>query len=792
VERVRWRDADESRRAALLRRPALKGAASREAVRAIVESVRTGGDAALRELTRRLDGADLPGFEVSAREREAAFDAVSPARREAMRAAVVHLERFHAKQGLRESDVETLPGVRCGRVVRPVARIGLYAPGGTAPLSSTVLMLGVPARLAGCPLRILCSPPRRDGSIDPHILLAAALAGVERIFKAGGAQAVAAMAYGTETVPKVDKIFGPGNAWVTAAKTLVAEDPDGAAIDMPAGPSEVLVVADADADPALVASDLLSQAEHGPDSQVVLVATASSFVDAVERELSRQLESLPRAAIVRGSLAHAVLVEVSDAREAMEVSNRYAPEHLILQTRDAGNLVRQVTNAGSVFVGPWSPESAGDYASGTNHVLPTYGHARALSGLSVEAFQKTVTVQELTGDGLARLTPVVEALAEMEGLEAHRRAVSLRRERLPAASAVEEGTPARLARATVRTLEPYRSARSIASGAPILLDANESAQSPLPGRPRLNRYPPPQPQDLMARLATLYGTDPAHLVVGRGTDDLIDWLVRAFCEAREDAIVVCPPTYGVYSIAAGIQGAAVREVPLGPPPRFRVDVASVLAAVGPSEKLVFVCSPNNPTGGLVDDAAIRALAEGLDGRALLVLDEAYVEFSSSRGWAPQAGRIASLVVLRTLSKAFGLAGARCGAGIMHPEVADLIHRVRAPYPLSAPSIETAMSVLDDAGIGAARARAVSTVQERERLAAGLRGLGGVREVYPSDANFLLVRFDDAGAVVRACRAAGIVVRDRSGERGLAGCVRITVGTPAENDSLLRVLAGTRE
>ncbi|MDH3849115.1 MAG: histidinol dehydrogenase, partial [Gammaproteobacteria bacterium] len=303
---------------------------------------------------------------------------------------------------------------------------GLYVPAGTAPLPSAAVMLAVPAIIAGCVTRIVCTPPRPDGRADPAVVVAAARAGITDIFKIGGAQAIAAMAYGTASVDKVDKIFGPGNAWVTCAKSVVSSDPDGAAIDMPAGPSEVMVIADGSASAEFVASDLLSQAEHGVDSQVVLVTTSGRLADAVEEQLAQQLQSLSRAEIARGSLQHARMVIVDDLEMAVEVSNRYAPEHLILQCNDARALLPAIRNAGSVFVGQWTPESVGDYCSGTNHVLPTYGYARSYSGLSLDQFMRGMTVQELTRDGLAGLSGTVVTLAGLEGLDAHASAVTRR------------------------------------------------------------------------------------------------------------------------------------------------------------------------------------------------------------------------------------------------------------------------------------------------------------------------------------------------------------------------------
>jgi histidinol dehydrogenase len=369
---------------------------------------------------------DLEDLRVSSEEAAAAFASLEPAAIEAIDVAIRNVKRFHEAQMPADVVVETMPGVRCERVSRAIDAVGLYVPAGTAPLPSAAVMLAVPAVIAGCDTRIVCTPPRPDGRADPAVVVAASRAGVTDIFKIGGAQAVAAMAYGTASVPKVAKIFGPGNAWVTCAKSIVAADPDGAAIDMPAGPSEVLVIGDETASAEFVASDLLSQAEHGTDSQVVLVTTSEELADAVEAEVTAQLETLSRADIARGSLQHARVLVVDDLDTAVDVSNRYAPEHLILQCRDARSLLPAIRNAGSVFVGEWTPESVGDYCSGTNHVLPTYGYARSYSGLGLDQFLRGMTVQELTRDGLAGLSDAVVTLAGLEGLDAHASAVTRR------------------------------------------------------------------------------------------------------------------------------------------------------------------------------------------------------------------------------------------------------------------------------------------------------------------------------------------------------------------------------
>lgn len=422
-----WKELDAAARQAVLRRPALADdAALTESVRTIVARVRRDGDAALRALTAEHDGIELDALEVTAAELDAAEARLSDTQRDAIRTAAGNIEAFHAAQLPRDIDIETTPGVRCERVSRPLRRVGLYVPAGSAPLPSTALMLGIPARLAGCPTRILCSPVRRDGGVDPAVLFAARVAGVERVFKLGGAQAIAAMAYGTQTVPKVDKVFGPGNTWVTEAKAQVDADPAGAARDFPAGPSEVLVVADATARPDFVAADLLSQAEHGPDSQVLLVTTSPALAEAVAAAVAIQLEALGRASIARAALAHSCIVVVDDLDVAMDVVNSYGPEHLLLQIVEPRRWLPEVQAAGSVFLGPWAAESIGDYCSGTNHVLPTYGYAHRHSSLGVTDFMRSMTVQELSRAGLQAIGPTAETLASLEGLDAHARAVTLR------------------------------------------------------------------------------------------------------------------------------------------------------------------------------------------------------------------------------------------------------------------------------------------------------------------------------------------------------------------------------
>ncbi|WP_338463705.1 histidinol dehydrogenase [Franconibacter daqui] len=420
---IDWNNCDSAQQRALLTRPAISASESvTRTVADILDNVKARGDAALREYSAKFDKTDVTALKVTAEEINAAEARLGEEIKEAMAVAVANIETFHLAQRLPTVDIETMPGVRCQQVTRPVASVGLYIPGGSAPLFSTVLMLATPARLAGCAKVVLCSPP----PIADEILYAAKLCGVQEVFNAGGAQAIAALAFGSETVLKVDKIFGPGNAYVTEAKRQVSQRLDGAAIDMPAGPSEVLVIADSGATPDFVASDLLSQAEHGPDSQVILLTPDREMAQAVAEAVERQLAALPRAETARQALSASRIIVARDLAQCVEISNQYGPEHLIIQTRNARELVERITSAGSVFLGDWSPESAGDYASGTNHVLPTYGYTATCSSLGLADFQKRMTVQELSMQGFASLAKTIETLAAAEQLTAHKNAVTLR------------------------------------------------------------------------------------------------------------------------------------------------------------------------------------------------------------------------------------------------------------------------------------------------------------------------------------------------------------------------------
>ena len=776
--------------AALQQRPAAAEAPQVAArVRAIFEQVRAGGDAALRQLAAELDKATIVELLVSEAEFAAAAAQVPAALQAAIRQAKANIEAFHTAQREPEIRLETMPGVACSRRSVPVQRVGLYVPGGSAPLFSTLLMLGVPARLAGCPEVVVCTPPQSDGSVSPVILFVAQLLGIDKVVKSGGAQAVAALALGTDSVPAVDKIFGPGNRYVTAAKQLAAAE-FGVAIDMPAGPSEVLVIADASANPVFVAADLLSQAEHGPDSQVVVLSSSRAVLDAVQVEVLRQLATLPRREVAAQALDNSRAILLPDTAAMLAFSNQYAPEHLILAVDEAETLAAQVTNAGSVFLGHLTPEAVGDYASGTNHTLPTSGYARQYSGVSLDSFVKKITFQRLSPAGLQAIGPVVEIMAEAEGLAAHARAVTMRLAALaakgtavPNESAESVNSYVGLIRPSVERMQAYSSARDEFEGlAPVMLDANENSLGSV-GPDDFSRYPDPHQRAIKADLAKIKGVAPDQIFLGNGSDEAIDLLVRLTCTPGQDSIIICPPTYGMYEVAANLNDVRVERLPLTADFQLPANSTAVLAAS--RAKLVFLCSPNNPTGNLLAQEVIETILANF--RGLVIVDEAYADFADAPSWITRLAEFPRLVVMQTFSKAWGLAGLRLGVAYASSTLIGYLNKIKPPYNISAATQQHALAALANARqLPEMRA---ALLQGREWLGQQLPQLPIVEHIFPSDANFLLVRFNvDATAVYDALSSRGIVVRNRTSQPGCAGCLRLSVGTAAENALVVQALA----
>ena len=765
---------DRSRWAALAERVTAENPKIEARVRVIIDRVRQGGDEALKAISKEIDGFTQESLKVSEAEIEEACKAIDPKVKAAIDRAYDNIYAFHKAEVPQRIEVQTAPGVTCIQKPVPIGSVGLYIPGGTAPLFSTVLMLGVPSLIAGCPRRTLCTPVGSSGRICPELLYSAWKCGIRDIWKIGGAQAIAAMAYGTESIPKADKIFGPGNRYVTTAKQLVSGRC--ASIDMPAGPSEVMVLADSQASPVFVAADLLSQAEHGRDSQAILACTDEAFAHKVFDEVQRQAALLPRIEMVEGSLKSSRLIVFDDEETLLEFADFYAPEHLIISMADAEEVAERITAAGSVFIGNYTPESAGDYASGTNHTLPTSSWARSCSGVNIDSFIRKMTLQKITPDGLRGLSDTIIDMAEAEGLQAHANAVKVR---IAAARADEGGSGsaadrlAGLVRANISALEPYSTARDEFKGkADTLLDANES-----PFENGFNRYPDPRQAQLKERISAIKGQPVERIFIGNGSDEAIDLLYRIFCEPGRDNVAAIVPTYGMYGVCAQINDVEYRQVSLGAD--FSLDSEALLAATDSRTKLIFICSPNNPTGNAFDRAQIIDIASRFKG--IVVVDEAYSDFSS-KGTMLGCG-LDNVVILQTLSKARGMAGLRLGLAFAEPRIISLMSSVKYPYNISRAAMDQALALLQEPIDGQVEA----ILSERARLCAALPGFAMVRKVWPSEANFLLVQFDDPDSVYDSLLGKGIIVRKRNSIKGCEGCLRITIGTADENDRLIKEL-----
>ena len=751
-------------------------------VRTILERIRQGGDEALRAITTEIDGRCPESLQVSEAEFTEAEAMVSDELKSAIRQAASNISAFHKAQQTPAVDVYTMPGVHCRRRVLPIRRVGLYIPGGSAPLFSTILMLALPAQIAGCEEIVLCTPcDRTTGKVNPVVLYTAQLCGVRTIYKLGGAQAIAAMAYGTESIARVFKIFGPGNRYVTKAKQMVSAQ--GTAIDMPAGPSEVMIMADDSARPDFVAADFLSQAEHGPDSQSLLVCRSQEFAEQVNAEIARQLALLPRADIATRSLANSRIVVFDDIDTMVAFANAYASEHLIIAMDDAWAVADRITAAGSIFVGHYSPESAGDYASGTNHTLPTMGLASAYSGIGLDSFMHAITYQELSQEGLNSLSNTIIRMAEAEGLDAHANAVKVR-----VASEGSENTESsnfqfsifnsqlNNVRPNIAALKPYSTARDEYKGSiGIYLDANEN-----PFDNGYNRYPSTAlKEQVRSAIAQKKGVNPARLFLGNGSDEAIDLLFRIFCRPGIDNIVSIAPTYGMYSVCAAINDIECREVMLGED--FSLPVEALLSATDMQSKLLFVCSPNNPTANAFPREQLISLLSRFPG--IVVVDEAYIDFSSVPSMVELIDQYPNLIVLQTLSKAYGLAGLRMGLAFAEERIIRLFEQVKYPYNIGTDTLALALRLLATD----ITPQVQTLIAERERVAAALTELPYIEKVYPSDANFLLVKTARPRELYDYLIARELIVRDRSRTPGCEGTLRITIGTPEENNKLIEEL-----
>jgi histidinol dehydrogenase len=758
------------------------------AVAEVLADVGTRGDAALFDLARRFDRVELDALEVP---RAAWYDALQKlpaAVRAALEQAADAIARFHRAQLPAPLELEVRPGVRLGRRADPLTRVGVYAPGGRAAYPSSVLMGVVPARVAGVGEVVVCSPPGPDGLPPVAVLAACAIGGADRLYALGGAGAVAALAYGTGSVPRVHKVVGPGNAYVTEAKRQLTGT---VAIDCPAGPSEILVLADASADADLIAAELVAQAEHDPDAAAVLVTTESAHLETVSSALARQVVDAPRRVIIAAALAaRGGILLAASVDEALAFAERYAPEHLLLLTADPASLLPRVRAAGTVFLGPDSSVAFGDYVTGANHVLPTGGLARAYSGLSTLDFLRWTTYQSIDRTGAAALAEAAAVLAEAEGLPGHAAAARLRGGGGPG-NGVGNGTRTAVGirfRETLRDIHPYDPGRL---PTPVDLSDNtnlfgvaRSAREVLSALPAaaITRYPSVYATTLKAALARLHGIGTENVTTGCGSDDVIDSALRAFLEPGE-RVAYPAPTFGVIPMFARMNAAEPHAVPLGHD--FALDAEPLVAA---GAAVTYLCRPNNPTGTAFERSAVAAVL----GRAagVVLVDEAYADFADDDvlDLVLASDRAVSL---RTFSKAYGLAGLRIGYAVGPTSLIAEIEKSRGPYKVSGPAEAAAVAVLARdmdrvrEGIGLVR-------ENRARLAEALGGRG-VR-CWPSACNFVLVQVPDglggAAALAGALRARGVAVRAFPTLPQAGDCIRVTVGPWAAMAAFLDALDAT--
>jgi histidinol dehydrogenase len=740
---------------------------------AIIKRVRREGDAALYDLALELDGVRLESLEVAPVLIRRALARLSPALRAAMERSAANIAAAHRAFSPRPAQVETEPGVIVGRRADPLGAVGVYAPGGRAAYPSSVLMGAVPARVAGVRTVILCSPPGHDGLPAPAVLAAAALAKVDRVFALGGAGAIAAMAFGTRTVPSVDRIVGPGNSYVAEAKLQVVGN---VGIDSPAGPSELLVIADDSADAATVAREALAQAEHDPLAAVVVVTIGEAMAREVERELCSRIGSQSRAAIIAQSLeSRGALLWCESLAEAIAFSNRYAPEHLLLAVRDPESALDDVRNAGSVFLGCRSSVAFGDYMTGANHVLPTGGAARAYSGLSTLDFMRWTTYQRVAPDAAARLARDTAVFAQAEGLTGHAEAAEGqggKAESREQRAGTTRSSARRIGARRFEGMEAYDPRRE-----PCAVDLSDNTN--LWGAPpaaaralrdfaesEITRYPAVYAGRLKEALAEYAGVRREEIVTGCGSDDVLDSALRALAEPGE-SVAVAEPTFAMASIFARMNGLEVRSVRLTG--RLGLDADALLAT---GARIIYICSPNNPTGNAFARESIERVIRAAPG--VVILDEAYAEFMGE-GFLRAAPSYENLLVVRTLSKAFGLAGARVGYAAGSAALVSAVEKSRGPYKVSASAERAALAVLrDDRDWIAGRIDEVRA--NRDRFVAALERLG--LAPLASDANFVLVPVRDAAALslrLRRHDGSGVAVRPFVALPGIGDAVRITIG-----------------
>jgi histidinol dehydrogenase len=731
----------------------------------IIARVRGEGDCALRALARSLDGVELQSLEVDAARVQHAFAKLDPALRAALERSARNIRTAHEAFLPPSVEIETEPGVTVGRRADPLGAVGVYAPGGRAAYPSSVLMGAIPARVAGVRSVILCSPPGADGLPSSVVLAAAAIAGVDRIFSIGGAGAIAAMAYGTASVPRVDRIVGPGNAYVTEAKLQVMR---AVGIDSPAGPSELMVIADDSADACIIARELLAQAEHDPRAAVLALAPSEAIARAIVQAVETRIDSEPRGSTIREALAARGAVLWYDApADALAFAAEYAPEHLLLAVREPAALLPHVRNAGTVFLGSSSSVAFGDYMTGANHVLPTAGAARMYSGLSTADFMRVTSWQRISPDAAARFATDVPLFAAAEGLPAHAAAAGAWR--------TDTGSTAASAAGHWRGRPSYRDITLYApdrTPARVDLSDNTNLWGMPPAAERavrdaardsFTRYPALYASDLKSALASYLDVPPDAIVTGCGSDDVLDSAIRAFVEPGQG--IACPdPSFQMIPTFARMNGLHAVPVPLTP--TFDMDADAMLATRAP---VIYLCSPNNPTGTVATRATVDRVIREAPG--VVIIDEAYAEFMGA-GLAREAPLFDNVLVTRTLSKAFGLAGLRVGYAVGSPALVAEVEKSRGPYKISALAERAAVAALRE-DMPWVRAHVAEAIENRERFAQALVAHG--LEPLSSRANFVLVPVRDARTTSRRMRERGVAVRPFEALPLVGDALRVTMG-----------------
>jgi histidinol dehydrogenase len=790
-------------RAALLRRRSSTAAPVRQRTAEIVRRVREDGDRALREMAATFDGVSLEAIEVPRVARQKALELIDTGVRAALTRAARNIGLFHSANPPRTVEIETEPGVTVGRRPDPLRRVGIYAPGGRAAYASSVLMAAVPARVAGVSEIIVCSPPQKDGYPAAIVLAACELAGVDRVFALGGAGAIAAMAYGTESVTSVDRIVGPGNAYVAEAKLQVSRD---VGIDSPAGPSELLVICDAAADVDTIALEVIAQAEHDVDACVSVVALDETTATAISAAIETRLPDVARADVVRAALVrHGAILCASSIGEAIEFANAFAPEHLLLAVKDAEGVLRDIRNAGCVFVGESSSVVFGDYITGGNHVLPTGGLARSYSGLGALDFVRWTSYQRVTLDAAQRLADDTGILAAAEGLPGHAEAAlgwSERGKRQAGSQKRETGSGTRGWRPRLQLRDTYRRvALYSAPGGQCDIDLSDNTNlwgAPptasrvlASGEADVSRYPVAYEPALATALADYAGVSPEMIACGCGSDDVLDSAIRAFGEPG-DALCLPAPSFSMIPFFARTNGLYPVAIPLTrsrlSPPAFRlplpaswdIDVESILQT---DARIIYLCSPNNPTGTALSRESVEEIVDRAPG--LVIIDQAYAEFGGDDFTdLAQGGRV---LVTRTMSKAFGLAGLRVGYGIGSPELITEVLKARGPYKVNVLAERAAIAALES-DRSWVRDRANEVVANRSHFSDALAARG--IDSLVSAANFVLVPVDDCVDTSRKLERAGIRVRPLAGLPGIGDAIRIAIGPWEVMERCVDVLAGS--